>query len=334
MKKVMNILGLGLLVSLLSLGYGKAQNAETLAKATTSSVAEKPTTNKQKVVIVTGARFSYPLVQKWIDDYNHTNPNVQVIIEARGSNDPLQYDVLAEVFEPSDEAKQNREYLYIARYAILPVANRQSSFAKEYSEKGLNKDLIKQLFFHDVFADKENQKEIKTPYTIYTRLQKAGAPIVFTNYFGYEQKDIKGKAIAGSDEHLLKALLRDTLGVSYLPLSLIYDLNTQKTVKGLAVLPVDLNDNGKVSAEEKFYADLPTVIQNLESKTAKNRQNLPIGYLHLSVDKQTANPEALRFLQWVAENGLNDLSKYGYLQPEAGKIDKEKFDQWLKNPNK
>jgi phosphate transport system substrate-binding protein len=336
MKNVIKSIGLSLVVSWLSVAQLTAQTNEVLAKDAPIQVGEKskPISGKQKVVIVTGARFSYPLVQKWIDEYSLVNPNVQVIIEARGSNDPLQYDVLAEVFEPSEEAQKSREYLYIARYAILPIANAQSNFAREYVEKGLNQDLIKQIYFHDIFADKENQKTIKSPYTVYTRLQKAGAPIVFTNYFGYEQKDIKGKAIAGSDEHLLKAILRDTLGVSYLPLSLIYDINTQKAVNGLAVLPIDLNGNGKVSTEEKFYTDLPTVLQNLAEKTVKNRQNLPISYLHLSVDKQKAHPEALKFLQWVAENGGNYLAKYGYLQPEAGKLDKEKIAQLAEKLNK
>ncbi|MCU0446782.1 MAG: hypothetical protein MUE85_17885 [Microscillaceae bacterium] len=327
MKNTMNRWIGSFLLGIATWVHSSAQTTELLAKATTETSTPKNSGQKPQVVIVTGARFSYTLVQKWIDDYNKTNPNVQIIIEARGSNDPQKYDVLAEVFEPDAETQKKREYLYIARYAILPVANAQSGFAQAYADKGLNQDLIKQIYFHDIFADKDKQKEIKYPYTVYTRLQKAGAPTVFTNYFGYAQKDIKGKAIAGSDEHLLKAVLRDSLAVSYLPLNLIYDPNTQKTLKGLTVLPVDLNDNGKVSVEEKFYTDLSTVIQNLESKTDKNRQNLPIGYLHLSVDKQTANPEALRFLQWVAENGLKDLHHYGYLQPEAGKIDKEKIVQ-------
>jgi ABC-type phosphate transport system substrate-binding protein len=61
------------------------------------------TTRKQKVVIVSGARFSYKLVQKLIDDYNTANPEVQIIIEARGTSDPTHVDILAEVF-PQDDA--------------------------------------------------------------------------------------------------------------------------------------------------------------------------------------------------------------------------------------
>src|SRR5258706_13144042 len=60
--------------------------------------------NKQtKVVLITGNRFCYPLVQKWIDDYYKVHPQVQVIIESRGTTDPAQYDILVEVYDQDEE---------------------------------------------------------------------------------------------------------------------------------------------------------------------------------------------------------------------------------------
>ena len=291
--------------------------------------------NKQaKVVLITGTRFCYPLIQKWIDDYYKVNPKVQVLIESRGTTDPAQYDILAEAYEQDDETKKNREYLYVARYAILPVANSKSEFARIYTEKGINQDLINQLFFHDIYADKKKEQEINVPYTIYTRLQKAGAPIVFTKYFGYQQKDIRGKAIAGSDEHLLKAILRDSTGVSYLPLTLIYNQTSRKAVPGLTVLPVDLNGNGRVNAEEKFYDDLNLVIQRLEETDPKDINTLPIGFVHLSVNKLNASPEAVEFLKWVMANGQNDLHDFGYLKPGSSGSENQKFEEFASKRSK
>jgi ABC-type phosphate transport system substrate-binding protein len=210
----------------------------------------------------------------------------------------------------------------------LPVATSKSSFAKTYSDKGLDTDLIKQIFFYDIFADKEKQKPIKAPFTVYTRLQKAGVPIVFTKYFGYQQKDINGSGIAGADAHLLKALLRDSTGVTYLPLPLIYDEKTRKPIDGLTVLPVDLNGNGKVSDNEKFYDTLDKVIEQLEATEPRDIKNIPVEYLHLSIDKQKASPEAIDFLKWVNENGQEDLHEFGYLKPEAKRFEKEKFNEF------
>ncbi len=281
---------------------------------------------KQKVVVITGVRFAYPLVQKWIEDYNKVTPDVQLVIESRGSSDPANYDILIEAYEPNEATKRSRDYVYIARYAILPIANNKSEFAKVYSSKGLNKDLISQLFFHDIFSNKKKEQAIKIPYTIYTRLQKAGSPIIFTKYFGYEQKDVKGKAIAGADEHLLKALLRDSTGVSYLPLSLIYDHTSKKPVDGITVLPVDLNGNGKISEDEKFYGELTTVIQHLEQKPAKEINNIPVEYINLSIEKNSGNAEAIEFLKWVIQNGQKDLHDFGYIKPEPSRFESEKFE--------
>jgi phosphate transport system substrate-binding protein len=334
------------------LGIGNVTNAQNSLTATAKSeiderknplngVALDPTKKataaarrENKVVAITGVRFAYPLVQKWIDDYNKTNPDVQIIIESRGTSDPAQYDILIEAYEPDAEIKKKRDYVYIGRYAIIPVANSLSAFSKVYAKKGLNEDLIKQLFFHDIFSDKNKQEEIKSPFTVYTRLQKAGAPITFTKYFGYEQKDIRGKAIAGSDEHLLKAVLRDSTGVSYFPLNLIYDHATGKPNSGLTVLPVDLNGNGKVSDDEKFYDDLSTVIPRLEEKSQKDTHNIPVEYLNLSVDKNGSSPEAVAFLQWVIKNGQNDLHTFGFLKPEQARLEKEKQDEFISKGKK
>ncbi len=280
----------------------------------------------QEIVRITGVRFAYPLVQQWIDNYNKEYPDVQVIIEARASSDPSQYDILIEAYEHPEEIRKNREYAYIARYVVLPIVNSKSELAKLYADKGLDKDLIRQLFFHDIYADKESQKEITVPFTVYTRLQKAGAPITFAKYFGYEQKDIKGKSIAGADEHVLKALLRDTTGLSYLPLSLIYDQKTKKPVEGITVLPVDLNGNGKTNNEEKFYDDLSIVTKRFEGTSPEDLNNVPIEYLHFSVDKKSTSAAAISFVTWVINNGQKDLNDFGYLSPELEKLEEDKFE--------
>lgn len=281
----------------------------------------------QKHVVITGVRFAYPLVQKWIDDYTKENPEAQIVIESRWSTDPAKYDILIEAYDEDAELLKSREYVYIARYAVVPVANASSEFAQTYSAKGLTGGLINQLYFHNIYADKDKEKQIKEPYTIYTRLQKAGAPITFAKYFGHGHQDIIGKAIAGSDEHLLKAILRDSTSLSYLPLTLAFDHASKKPVDGLSILPVDLNGNGKVNDEEKFYDNLTQVIDQLEQKSARDVKNVPIEYLHISVD-ENGSPEAVEFLRWVLRNGQKSLHDFGYLNPEPGRFRPERFEQF------
>jgi phosphate transport system substrate-binding protein len=277
--------------------------------------------DENKKVIITGVRFSYPLVQQWIKDYKEVNPGVDVVIESRTTTDPAKYDLLIESYEQDESLKEAREYLYVARYSLLPFANVNSQIAGKYADRGFTKDQIKQIYFNDIYADKKDEKKIDANYTLYTRLQKAGAPITFSKYFNYEQSNIKGKAIAGADEHLVKAVLKDSSALSYSFPGLLYDLESRKLLSGLTVIPVDADDNGRVSNDEKFYTNLDQVIQQLEKSEHKN---IPTEYIHLSIARYNKNPEALKFLRWVLYNGQENLNAYGFLKPEPKRFEKEK----------
>ncbi|MBT1703928.1 hypothetical protein [Chryseosolibacter indicus] len=274
-----------------------------------------------KKVVITGARFTYPLLQKWINEYKEVNPSVEVIINPRTTSDPASYDLLIEAYQLSREIQEEREVISLGRYALLPIANSKSHFAKTYEEKGLDKDLLKQIFFHDIYTSKEKQKQVRVPYTVYTRLQKAGPPITFAKYFGYEQQNIKGNAIAGADEHLIKALLKDSTAVSYNNLGLIYNTKTKQVIDGLTILPVDLDDNGRITNDEKIYSSLDNVLAKLESEEVKN---VPIADFHLSIKKRGYNADALKFLLWVIYNGQDDLNEFGFLKPDLKRFSEEK----------
>jgi ABC-type phosphate transport system substrate-binding protein len=280
----------------------------------------------KKEIVITGVRFTYPLLEKWIADYQAVDPSVKIRIEPRTNVDPSQYDLLIEAFEHDNDVRADREYLYLARYAVLPFANATSSFAQYYAEEGLTSELIKQVFFHDIYASREKQTEIKSDVNVYTRLQKAGAPKTFARYFGFEQQQIKGKAIAGADEHLIKAVAKDSLGISYSTLGLIYDLKTRTSLPGITILPIDVNDNGRISKDERFFENLDEVIGKLESSDLKN---IPVEYLHLSIRKHGNKPEAVKFLMWIIDNSQDDLHEYGFLKPEQKRFDseKQKFQQ-------
>ncbi len=285
----------------------------------TSAAFAQPTTNGK--VVITGVRFAYPIVEKWIKDYKTINPSVQVSIDPRSTVDPANFDLLIEAYEPNQSIKDSREFFYLGRYALLPVANATSEFAKSYGNKGLTAEQIKEIFFHDVFAEKKTRGQITAPITVYTRLQRAGAPITFAHYFGFEQQNIKGKAISGSDEHLIKALLKDSTGVSYANLGLLYNLETRKVLEGLTVIPVDQNGDGRISNDEKQVNDVDVLIAKLEAHELKN---IPVEYLHISISKTNTNQEALNFLTWIFSQNQDDLHHYGYLKPEPQRFQNEK----------
>jgi hypothetical protein len=96
----------------------------------------------------------------------------------------------------------------------------------------------------------------------------------------------------------------------------------------LTVLPVDLNGNGKVNDDERIVDNISDVTQQLENRSSKENQNVPVGYIHFSIDKKTTNKEAIDFLRWVTNHGEKDLHGFGYLRPEPNRVDKDKFEQF------
>lgn len=264
-------------------------------------------------VRVTGVRFSYPLIRHWLEVFTASHPEIFILIEPRSTSDPAKFDILVEAYEHDAEIKEKRDYLYIARYLVLPVANSLSSFAEINATKGLTRSDIAQIYFHNLLGDLSNARKVAKPYTVYTRLQKAGAPMVFASCYGFKQVEVRGKAISGSDEHLRQAIIRDTSAVGYLPLPLIYSERYGYPVDGLTVLPIDLNDNGRITEDERIYGEMNTLIERVEEMDTRSVRNLPIGTLHLSVARNEAKESAREFMQWIMLNGMSDLHDFGYL---------------------
>ena len=74
------------------------------------------------------------------------------MIDPRTTTDPSSYDLFIEAYEQEESVKETRDYVSIGRYVLLPIANDKSGFAKTYGQKGLTADLIKQVYFHDIYV--------------------------------------------------------------------------------------------------------------------------------------------------------------------------------------
>lgn len=272
-------------------------------------------------VVVSGARFTNGLVEKWIADYEKLHPSTKVRIENKGSMEYSNADLIiyARHLEKPDFDKE-KVYIVIGRYAVLPVANANSPLVAYYGSKGFIKADIKQAFFYDPIEG-SGKKPLKAPYNVYTRVQRAPASEVFAAAFGYRQQDLHGRAIAGADEHLIKSVQRDSLGLTYAPIALIYDPATGLPLAGLQVIPVDFDDNGKVAEEERFYDDLKSVIEKLNQATSAN---IPNEDIFIAVNAYNAKPEAVQFLQWILNEGQSQLEGYGYLLPDPKNLQKQR----------
>lgn len=265
----------------------------------------------EKEIVLSGARFTQPLFEAWIAGYQELHPEVKFRIENKGAAEFSDADLIIHGHELSkSEVDSKRQYVEIAKYAILPVTNARSPLVGLYAKKGLNHDQIKRIFFYDPYLPTE--EEVKVPYNVYTRVQRAPSPITFAAHFGYTQDDLHGRAIAGADIHLIKSVLRDSLGITYSPMSHIYSPETGRVLEGLFVIPIDFDGNGRVSEDERFFETSAAVLDRLSKEQSKN---IPVARIELAILRKGASPETLAFVAWILEHGWQMLSAHGYLSP-------------------
>jgi len=252
------------------------------------------------VIRITGTRLAYPLFQRWADEYTRLHPGTTFVV-SKVSADSADLLIVSHKLRPND-VKEGWTSLVVARYVQLPVVNDRRKDMAALRSKGFNDSAFRQVYF--------SQGPSLYQFTVYKRQQPACASISFANHFGSEQKDIKGVGVTGDDKDLLTAVKRDTDGVSYNNLGFLYDLKTRRPVDSIAIIPIDLDENGRIDREEKFYGSLDEVIDFVE-KTHHPR--IPLEDVHVLFRKNTGNKDLAAFLQWIVTKGQAFDHAYGFV---------------------
>jgi phosphate transport system substrate-binding protein len=270
--------------------------------------------NAQKVehtISISGTQFTYPLVERWIAEYSKVNPDLRLkLVSDPENNSKTDLKIIAHTPE-KEELANNKVVVNVGRYAILPIINENNqSFSKEI-KKGIKQEGLKSIFIKDdgnLNTDEGNTKI--PPYTVYTKTPQSSAARVISAYLGYPADDLKGIYVSGDDIYLIRSLLEDSTGVSYNNLGLIYDLQKRVPITGIKILPVDLNNNGKLDKEEQIYDNLDQLITYVEGS---NLSSIPGDHLNFITDDNQTNPDITNFLNWVKVSGQQFNHQYGFL---------------------
>lgn len=286
----------------------------TIALLTANFTAVK--TDADTKIIITGTRFTYPIIEKWIVEFKKTHPTINIRLAPLGSSgaDSANLKITSHDILQGD-LKEEQTYVAVAKYGLLPIANSKSPLVAYYKDKGLQEADIKELFFTDNTGKSKN-------YVTYTRESKSCAPISFASYYGYSFSDLSGTKIPGDDKALLQALKKDSLGISYNNLGYVYDIRSRKLAEGIALLPLDLNNNGKVDKDEQFYNTLDEVITKFETTPNKLLVTEDVNIIY---QKNSSNPNLQLFLKWVLNEGQKFNHEIGFLNFNSTELSKQKL---------
>ena len=157
------------------------------------------------------------------------------------------------------------------------------------------------------------------PVSVYTRSDACGAAETWANYLGdYHQEDLGGTAVYG-DPGLAEAVKKDALGIGYNNLNYAYDMDTGKPLAGLSVIPIDLNENGRIDADEDFYASKAELVQAIATE---HYPSPPARDLYL-VTRDEFTGIAREFVWWVLTDGQQYAGEVGYVGLAREKIEGE-----------
>ena len=257
-----------------------------------------------RTIRITGTRLAYPLFQKWADEYPKLHPEVEFRI-SKVPADSADLLIVSYALRPAD-VKEGQTAIAVTRYAQLPVVSSRHPDVAALQAKGFSESAFRQVYFSG------RQESIPSTYTftVYKRQQPACASIAFANHFGSGQQDIKGKGVTGDDKDLLAAVKRDPSGISYNNLGFLYDLTSRKPVDSIAIIPIDLNENGRTDADENVYASLDEVLDFIE-KTHHPR--IPLENVNVLVRKNDPDGTVAAFLRWVLSAGQQYNHAFGFI---------------------
>jgi phosphate transport system substrate-binding protein len=150
---------------------------------------------------------------------------------------------------------------------------------------------------------------------VYTRSDSCGAAETWAKYLGgRQQEDLKGIGVYG-DPGLAEAVKKDVRGIGYNNLNYLFDAKTGLPVEGLQVVPIDVNENGKVDPEEV----LTSKDKAIKAVASGIYPAPPARDLYL-VTKEKFRGQAKEFIKWILKDGQKYVEEAGYIRLSDAQI--------------
>ena len=281
-------------------------------------------------ISISGAFALYPMVVKWADEYKKINPRVRFDISAGGAgkgisdalNGMVEIGMVSREIYP-EEMKKGAFPIAVTKDAVVAVVNELNPSINEIMTKGLKKDAGNNIWITGKYTTWAQAFGVKSasPLHIYTRSDACGAAEMWAKFFGEKQEDLLGVGVFG-DPGLAQAVRRDPLGIGYNNIGYAYDATTKKLIKGLKVVPVDLNNNGKIDSDENFYDSMNDIIGAIASGKYPSP---PARELYFVMKGNPKNNKVLtEFIRWVLSDGQKFVNEAGYIILPEERIKSEK----------
>ena len=313
--------GCAFLILLLLLHLGPSGCDQKGEQGQTQSTA----TYLQGTIKVSGAWALYPMMVQWGEEFGKLHPKVRVDISAGGAGKGVA-DTLSGLVDigmvsreiSPEEIKQGAFFVPVVKDAVLATLNDGNPvFAKSLLSRGVKKKTFVDLWINGTALTWGEivGTDTKSRVQVYTRSDSCGAAETWAQYLGGKrQEDLKGVGVYG-DPGLAEAVRKDVFGIGYNNLNYAYDAKTGLPLQGLQIIPIDVNENGKVDPEE----DLKTRTKALQAVRSGVYPAPPARDLYLTTKDRFKGP-AKEFIRSILTDGQKYVDEMGYIRLKDDQI--------------
>ncbi|MCX6182276.1 MAG: extracellular solute-binding protein [Bacteroidetes bacterium] len=285
-----------------------------------------------------GAFALYPIMVKWSEEFKKLHPNVKFNVSAGGAGKGISDAVgglvdigmVSRELNPS-EMEKGAFTIAVTKDAVVPVVCVSNPNLKEILQKGISAATFKNIFIGQQYNTwKELGFSTDLPLHVYTRSDAAGAAESWAKYFGKKQEDLQGIGVFG-DPGLLQSVKKDIRSIGYNNIGFAYNIKTRQPNKGIVVVPIDLNGNGKIDGDENFYNNLDQISAAIKSGKFPSP---PARDLYFVTKGKPQDKAVVEFIQWVLTEGQQFVTSSGYVAFDKEKLEMEiqKFKNgWVTN---
>jgi phosphate transport system substrate-binding protein len=269
-------------------------------------------------ITVSGAWALYPMMVKWAEEYQKTHSDVKLEISAGGAGKGMT-DALSGLVDIGmvsrevypEEIDQGAFWVSVAKDGVIPTLSKDNPVLHDILAKGVNRTTFVSIFVYSnisTWGQVVNKPEITAEIHTYVRSDSCGAAETWAKYLGTKQESLNGIGVYG-DPGLADAVKSDPLGIGFNNVNYAYDANSGVPLEGLAIAPVDFNENNLVDESESVYDTRDEIINAIATGAYPSP---PARELNL-VGKEEFAGEVKDFVTWILTDGQRYALETGYV---------------------
>ena len=276
-----------------------------------SGCGRKPAARRgdlQGNIAVSGAFALYPLMLRWADAFSQRHPGVTIDVSAGGSGKGIT-DVLAGQVDlgmvsrelKAPERQRGAVAVAVARDAVVPIINIHHPLYRQLLRRGLTQQMACGIWVSGrvkTWGQVAGMND-HTPVNVYTRSDACGAAETFAAWLKSHQEDLLGTGVYG-DPGIVRQVANDPYGLGMCNISYAFDDQTGRPNDGIALFPIDTNDDGHISKDEQFYDSKQTLIKAIQDGRYPCP---PARELYVVSKGRPQNAIVKAFLRFILEEG-------------------------------